>query len=495
MALDANIRGSTSGTGVEVTSLNHLKVTTETNVEANPNNVGAIRFFSENDAGSITGTPYLQAPECSDDYRLRVGMDSLLFDKTFSEITTLDTSTMKLPIVPDATMTITSVSGFITLNAGQASLVSGNKAAIQTQRYFRVRATSPLYVEITGNLTVVPITNQVFEAGIFLNNAGNQPQDGIWFQVTSAGVIGVLAYNGSITQTGVLLPPESLPIANNGTYLLVINSSYVEFWIDDVLYGEVYVPAGQATPFLTDSLPVTIQARNVGTVSAVDQASIRIGDIGVTAGDIASNRSWAAQMSGMGQHCSQGQAGGTMGSTAAYPNATAATTVTGSALSQTAPIVTGLGGQAGIIAAVPGIDGIIYSFQNPVGSVTQPPRNLAIFGIRISATNIGAAAGASGSVLSWSLGYGSTAIGLATAEVATLAAATVKGYRRIPLGLTGIPSAAAIGYQAGEIYAKFDAPITVLPGEFVAVTAKFIAGLATASQVIWTTCMIDGHFD
>ena len=496
MALDANIRGSTSGLGAEVTSLNHLKVTTETNVEANPTNVGAIRIFSENDAGSITGTPYLQAPECSDDFRLRVGMDSLLFDHTFSEVA-LDSSTVKIPILPVG-MTMTLASGFLTLNASLAATANTNFIPIQTQRYFRVRATSPLYVEITGNLTGIPITNQVFEAGLFLNNGVSQPQDGVWFQVTSAGVIGVLAYNGTLTQTGILVSPGNLPISTNGTYLIVINSSYVEFWVDDILYGEIDVPGGQATPFLTDALPVTVQARNAGVVSATSQAAIRIGDIGVTAGDIASNRSWAAQMSGMGQHCSQAQSGATMGSTSAYPNATAATVVTGGAISQSAAIATGLGGQAGIIAAVPGADGIIYAYQNPAGSVTQPPRNLAIFGFRIAATNIGAAAGASGSVLSWSLAYGATGgtiPPLTQAEVVTLVALTVKGYRRVPLGLTGIPSAAAIGYQAGDIVAKFDAPITVLPGEWVVITAKFIAGLATASQVIWTNCMIDGHFD
>lgn len=496
MALDTNIRGSTSGLGAEVTSLNHLKVTTETNVATNPTNVGAIRIISENDPGTVTGTPYLQAPETSDDYRLRVGVDSLLFDKTFSE-TALDNATMKIPTLPVG-MTMTLASGFLTLNAGLAATAATNFIPIQTQRYFRVRATSPLYVEITGNLTAIPITNQVFEAGLFLNNGVSQPLDGVWFQATSAGVIGVLAYNGTITQTGVLVPPESLPIANNGTYLIVINSSYVEFWIDDVLYGEVDVPAGQATPFLSDALPVTVQARNSGIVSASNQAALRIGDIGVTAGDIASNRSWAAQMSGMGQHSSQAQAGATMGTTAAYPNATAATVVTGGAISQTAAIATGLGGQAGLVAAVPGADGIIYAYQNPVGSVSQPPRNLTIFGVRISAANIGAAAGASGSVLSWSLAYGATGgalPGLTQADVVTLSALTVKSYRRVPLGLTGIPSAAAIGYQAPDIVANFNVPITVLPGEWVVIAAKFIAGLATASQVIWTTCMIDGHFD
>lgn len=495
MALDSIIRGSVTGLGAEVNAQNHLKVTTETNVATNPGNVGAVRFISENDAGTITGTPYLQAPETSDDYRLRVGVDSLLFDHTFSE-TALDTSTIKLPILPVG-HTATLASGFLTLNT-TATTASGNFIAAQTQRYFRVRGTSPLYVEITGNLTGVPITNQTFEAGLFLSTGGTQPQDGVWYQVTSAGVIGVLAYNGTITQTGILVTPANLPVNSNGTYLIVINSSYVEFWIDDILFGEIEVPAGQATPFLTDALPVTIQTRNVGVVSLTGQSAIRIGDIAVVSGDIVSNRSWAAQMTGMGGHCSQGQAGGTMGTTAQLPNATAATTVTGGAISQSAAIATGLGGQAGLVAAVPGADGIIYAFQNPVGSVTQPPRNLTIMGMTITATNIGAAVGASGSVLQWSLAYGATGATippLTQADAAALNVLTVKGYRRIPLGLTGFPSAAAIGAQAPNLNITFGAPVTILPGEWVVVTAKFIAGLATASQVIWTTAMFDGHFD
>lgn len=497
MALDTNIRGATTGLGAEVNASNQLKVVLENNVATNPTNVGAVRFISENDAGTVTGTPYLQAPETSDDYRLRVGIDSLIFDHTFSE-TAVDTSTIKLSGVN--TMTATLVGGFLTLNAGAAATASGNYISFQSQRYFRLRATSPLYVELTGTLTTIPITNQVIEVGLFVPTAGTQPQDGVWFQLTAAGVIGMLAYNGTMTSTPILVVPASLPVNNNGTYLITVNSSYVEFWIDDVLYGEIEVPAGQATPFLSDALPVTIMQRNSGIVSAISQSSIRIGDIGVTSGDLATNRSWAAQMTGMGQHASQGQSGGTMGSTASLPNAAAATTVTGTALSQTVANKTGLGGEAGIIAAVAGIDGIIFSYQNPVGSVTQPPRNLTIMGMRISAVNIGAAVATTASIVQWSLAYGAIIVAgtippLTTTEVNTLVAASVKSYRRIPLGLSSFVVGAAIGAQAPDITVKFDAPVTILPGEWMAVTAKFIVGTATASQVIWCNVMFDGHFD
>jgi len=502
MALDTNIRG-VSGLQADVNADGYLKIVTATT--GSPEKIGSIRFISENDAGTVTGTPYLQAPETSDDYRLRIGLDTLALDHTFTE-TSLDSTKWRLPIAPAGTpsaMTATLSGGFLTLNAAGLSTNSGANITIQSQRYFRVRNTSPLYAEFTGNLTGIPITNQVFEVGLFVPTGTTAPADGVWYQVTSAGVIGVISYNGSVTQTGVLVAPGNLPISQNGTYLLLINSHYVEFWIDDVLYGELQIPAGQATPFLTDALPIGMQVRNSGAVSGTGQAAIRIGDVGVTVGDIVTNRTWAAQMSGMGHHGSQLQSGSaSTGTTASLPNATAATTVTGAALSQTVPIKAvatgGFGGEAGITAAAPGIDGMVFSFQNPVGSISQPPRNLTIFGVRISATNIGAAVATTPSTVQWALAYGATGAtvpSLAQGETATLAAVSVKQYRRIPLGISSFLVGAAIGSQAPDITVTFNAPVTLAPGEWMAITAKFIQGTATASQVIWTVASIDAHYD
>lgn len=62
------------------------QVTTPAGVEA-PQYVGAARMFSENDPGTSTGTAYLRSPETSQDYRLRVGMDTILFNDTFNATT------------------------------------------------------------------------------------------------------------------------------------------------------------------------------------------------------------------------------------------------------------------------------------------------------------------------------------------------------------------------------------------------------------------------
>ena len=203
-------------------------------------------------------------------------------------------------------------------------------------------------------------------------------------------------------------------------------------------------------------------------------------------------------MAGMGQNAAIGQNGYTQGTTALLPNATAATTVTGAAISQTVPIAVGLGGQAGIVAGVPGVDGLITSYQVPAPTINITGRNLYITGIRIDAVNIGAAVATTASVLQWSLAYGATGATvptLAQAETGSFITATARSWRRVPLGLHSFIVGAAIGASAEAITVTFDTPHVVRPGEWVASVAKFIVGTATASQVIWSNVMINGYFE
>ena len=492
MALDANVAGLT-GTKADVDSNHNLLVA----LSNTPASIGGVRMFSENDPGTVTGSPYLKSPETSGDYRLRVGLDTLLYDHTFSEITNLDTSRIKLSGI--ATMTAAMAGGgYLSLNASGAATASGNYVSFSTCRCFRLRGASQLYVEIDGNISAAPITNQVLEIGLFLPVAGTAPADGVYWQLDQSGLKGVINFGGTVTQTGVLMAAGSITPNQSKKWTLAISDTEVEFWADDVFLGEIPIPTGQSSPCLTDSLPVTLQQRNSGVVAGSGQMITRIGGICVSAGDLNYVKPFASQMAGMG-HCGyQGQAGGTAGTTAAYPNATAATTLTGTALSQTAAVATGLGGQATITAAVPGIDGAVFAFQNPVGSTTQPPRNLTVTGIKISALNLGAAVATTPTTLAWSLGFGATGATiptLAATETQSLAAASVKAWRRIPLGFSTFLVGALVGQKDSDIYMKFDSPVVIHPGEWIAVVGKFIQGTATASQVIHVHATYDAHFD
>lgn len=498
MALDTIVRGVTSGAGAEVSG-GFLKVITETDAENNAANVGTVRFFSENDPGTITGEVYLKSPETSDDYRLRVGVDTLLLDHTFSE-TSLDTT--KFEVNHSTNMVGSLNNGFLTLNSGLNSVSNGDVFSVGTIRHFKTRGAAPLYVEMTGNLSAPPIANQVIETGLFHFNhmdPGGQPQDGVWFQVTSAGIVGVLAYGGTITTTGILVDPANFPINVNGTYLITVGWGYVEFWIDNVLFGEIEVPTGQASPFLTDSLPVTLQIRNLGAVNASNQASLKMGHIVVSQGDLATHKPWSHQQAGMGSSGYQNQAGATMGSSAYLPNATSATAITGATLSQSASIATGLGGQAGLTAAVPGGDGMVFVYQNPAGNMPgQPSKNLNITGVKLSAVNMGAAVATTPTVIQWSLCFGQnneTLQPLSKVEVNNLSSTTEKSWRKIPLGFTSFMVGEPIGKQCPDLTVTFNSPVVVFPEEWVALVAKFISGTATVSQVIWVNALYDSYFD
>jgi hypothetical protein len=277
---------------------------------------------------------------------------------------------------------------------------------------------------------------------------------------------------------------------------MVIGEREIEFWRDNALLGTLDVPNANGQPFITTSLPAFMMKYDTGNVSNTN--TMRVADVNVTLMDALTSRDWPTQLCTMGQMAYQGQDGGTMGTTALLPNATAATTVTGGALSQTVAIATGLGGQAGIQAAAAGIDGCVTAFQCPTGSTTQTPRNLVICGVRIDSVNIGAAVATTASVLQWSLAFGATGgtiPSLAQAESASFTTATAKAWRRIPLGLQSWIVAAAIGTPAEALMLKFDAPVVVHPGQWVAAVAKFIVGTATASQVIWATVTFDAYYE
>lgn len=455
-----------------------------------PARVGGVRMFSENDAGAITGEAYLQSPETSDDYRLRVGLDTVLFQDSFNA-TSQNTANWKHVFT---TQTMVQASGFLVTN-NNLTATTTTGCYLQTWRHFPFILASQTYAQFELVLDNTVQANQEIYIGLFVGvSATAGPADGAYIKITSAGTAGVINYAGSATASA---PIANAAIGSSSKYTIAVSDSEVEFWKDDNLFATVELPSGNAQPFTTTSLPLCIQSINTGAVAGTP-ARGKIGTVNISQGDIATFRSWAQQMAGCGLMAYQGQNGGTMGTTALLPNATAATTVTGGAISQTVAIATGLGGQAGIVAGAAGADGLITAFQVPTGSTTQTPRNLVITGMRIDSVNIGAAVATTATVLQWSLAFGATGASipsLAQAETGSFVTATAKAWRRVALGLQSWIVAAGIGSPAEQITVAFKSPIVVAPGEWVASVAKFIVGTATASQVIWATVTFDAHYE
>jgi hypothetical protein len=475
MALDSNIVGALSGTGANVDADRQLLVRTNDD----PAKAGAAALYCVNDEGDILGAKYHKSPEVSQDFRMRVGVDTILFSDTFNA-TAQNTGNWKHTFT---TMTMTQSAGFLNVNAAGTSTVANNSAFLQSWRYFALQGTAPLAVEFTGQFTDYPTANEVFMAGLGVAVAAAQPVDGVWFQLSSAGLEGVQRYNsGATVNTTLVADVSTLPLNTNAKYVAVIGEREVEWWIDDVLYGRSEIPNANGQPFLSTSLPVFIQKYNSGTVGSSPNMIVKVGDVSVTLMDLNANMAWANQMASCGLGM-QGLNGGTMGSpqvqwaNTALPTAAAATNTT-------AALGAFLGGIFLMNApAASATDVIIASYQNPVGSVNQTARTMKIRGIKVDCVNSVVAVATTASTFAVAVAWGGSALSLATAETGSFVTATAKARRIQPIGVISFPVGSAIGAQASGIQFDFEAPLVINPGEYVQIIAKILVGTATATEV------------
>jgi len=466
------IEGNTSGNVAEVNASNELKVAL-TN--------GATVFY-ENDPGTITGTPYLKSPEVSTDYRLRVGVDSVWDDDNFN-YTAQNSSKHKYT---STTMTMTWAGGFLNTN-GSSITTTATAAQIQTYRHFPLQGGGGVYCETALALSNTIPTNCNIDWGMFLPAAAGTsiPLDGVYFRANSGGVFGVVNNNGTeITSAAFNFTPA---INHVYKYNISISDSKIEFWIDDVLYAEIPKPTNTGSVFYAGSVPFAIRHHHTGVASAVVQAKIANYTIGVA--DMDNVRLWSANKAGQGLSSIQTPSGFTQGQTANYANSAAPASAT---LSNTTAGYTTLGGQFQF-AAVAGAetDYALFGYQNTTPTTSITGRNLVIRGIWIDTFNMGAAVATTPTVLQWTLGVGSTAVSLATAE-----AAAARAPRRITLGTQAFPVGAAIGADAGKrIDVNLDAPVVVEPGTFLHVILKMPVGTATASQIIRGVVGINAYWE
>ena len=488
------IEGNSSNNVAEVNASNQLKAVLETDVETNPGNVGAVRAFGENDAGSLVGTAYLKSWEISDDYRARVGVDTFLFDDGFNS-TTQNTNNWAYTF---ATMTAAQP-GAGTVNFGVVQgTTSAHGAFMRSFQYFPSITTAPVWHEASWGMFTAPlVTNEVWSCGLGLpGSAILLPTDGVWLQLTSGGLIGRLCFNGVFTDTGVLLTPGDYTVGQIYKHSIMVGNNVIEFWRDDVLLGSVTVPGGNGEPMIQGSLPAFMMKHNTGAVSNTN--TMRVSNVVVTLADLATSKPWGHQMSGAGSFSGVGQNGQAQGSTCGgFGQGAIAATAAGT---NTTANVTGLGGYGVMTAQATNVaaagDMIASSYQNPAATINITGKNLYITNVRVSCMNTGAVVAVTPTSLVWGLAYGHTAVSLATAETASFATATTHAPRRIPLGMCS----AAIGTVVGgsydkEVWANLDTPICVRPGEFIATTVRFRVGTATASQEVTYTVTFAGYWE
>ena len=480
------VEGNTSGNVAEVDSDNQLRVV----LAPSGSMAGYSVIMCENDDGSIAvgSTKIRRSPTISADRRLSVGIDTPVFDQSFQAVAQ-DTGVWKHAFT---TMTVTQGGGFATFNAASSGTTTIG-AYLQSWRYFSLSNCGGVRVSIVGSITNNLPANQVLELGLFIGTITTAPTEGVWFQLTSAGLIGNINYNGTLTSTGVL--NSSLLTANNNVeFEIRMYTSVTEFWLEGQHLGDITTPNGNPVPFMFSSLPVCTQFRNSGTVTGPQQ--FKLGHVSLDMRDVFYNMSFETVQAGMGSMGSQATQGNTMGSTAGITNNQAAGA--GAVMTNTtAATGTGLGGQFSVLPTLAaGTDGILCSYAVPAGTINIEPRTLMIRGVKIHGCVTTVLAGnATPVIFAFSLAYGHTALSLATAEGASFSTNTTKAPRRIPLGYESYAAAAALGTMGstGGVYMPLNSPVAVNAGEFVAICAKNL-GVVTTTGVVTFYVAFDSYW-
>lgn len=464
------IQGGSSTAGLaDVDSNYNLQV----NTPANESLAGFVTFITENDAGSVTGERYMGAVEVSHDYRTRVGIDQTLFNELFPGSGLNST----LWTAPAVTMTVTVAGGFANLNAA-SSIAINAVARVSSYRHFPCYKSYTTYIESEVNFTSLPVVGNVCEWGAGIATSTSAPTDGAFFRLNAVGEFrAVINNNGVETQSGTLDFSALVGVNITRSFLIYITSHTAYFWIDNILVAEVVAPVGQGTTTSSQNLPLLF--RNYNSTATSTAQVMKIAMVNVTLSDMASGKVWPHVLSGGGAHVSQGQTGGTLGTTALYTNSLV--TGAGAAMSNTtAALGSGLGGQ---FAAQPtlaqGTDGIVSSYQVPLGTSTLPGKSLYITRINISSAVTTTLTG--GPVIyAYSLAYGHTNVSLATTE-----SATSKAARRLPLGIQTFAAAAAAGTGTNMIDIDLATPIVVQPGEFIQLVAKNLGTVTSAGVIVF----------
>ena len=470
------IEGNTSGNVAEVNASNELTVA----LSNTPANIGGVRMFSENDPGGILGTPFLRSPEASKDYRLRVGIDTLLLNETFN-YAAQNTGAMAMIAT---TMTASYSAAGAVLNASAITTLSTG-AMIKSYKRLPVIGASSLYGEITCLFTVVPTTNQVIEIGCFDVAAATTVAllDGVLFRINDGVMTGVICNNASENTTGAMTLPT---FGEMHRYVVSIGEREIRFWVDDVLYGSLETPVGLGSPLASGSAPLAARVYHKAVAPLTIQ-QLRVSKMVASMADYHTSKPWSAQLAGMGLMGIQGAGGMTQGQTANYVNSTVPASAT---LSNTAAGYTTLGGQFqfGSVAGAE-TDYALFAYQVPSATAAITGRTLYITGVQIDLFNTVVAVATTATVFQWALAVGSTAVSLATAE-----AATTKAPRRMPLGVQTLPVGSAVGSAAITVDANFQT-VTANAGEFVHIVLKMPIGTATATEVFRGVCRIESYWE
>jgi hypothetical protein len=498
--MGVNIKGGNNTAGLaNVSSTYELQVVTPQTEE----NAGFVQLSTEVDSGDVLGTRTVIPPECSDDYRLRVGLDQTMFNTTFEGTTILTTTWSQLL----TSMTTAQTSGFVVLNSG-SSTTSGHAAYIRSHRHFSTFGTYPTYVDMWIRETAPTAVNAISEWGLLYltAQATTQPIDGIFFRRTSGGTLKAIVTNNSTDVADVTITTTNVPARDGvGTfdptesnhYLVVFHHDIVRFWINDVLVAEIPCPAAQAQFSASSGNPVGFRVVNTGTASPARQLSV--GYVNVGFGDQNTNKPWSHVLCGLGNGSYQFANGNTPGPTVTRAGSTYGHPASGTAraagtwTATTAPALNNLGGlwtSPAISTLTSDADYPVFAFQNPAGTATLPGKTLYITGIRVGEAYVSAAASTNAILLSYIVMVGSSAVATSTAD----AASTVSG-KSITVGGHGFLATEATGSYKPGFEVQFNSPLMVPSGHYFHFVVRPFGTVTANTLVVTSSLAVNGYFE
>jgi len=457
---------------------------------ASPAGVGSLRMFSENDAGTVTGTPALASPETTNDYRLRTVNDTILDDEVFCYA---NQNTGKHSYAA-TTLTMALTSNALVTNSGNITTIN-TASFFRTQQYFELCGSqNATTVVFEAALSAALATNTTIDYGMFLQSGTSPyaPTDGAYFRITSAGFQGVINFNGAETTTSIF--PFTHTINQVYGFKIVINTDKVQFWINNVLYATLVTQVANGAPFASQTLPLQIR-HAIGATAAGAALSLRVFTYNIQVND-QTNLPYQSilSMRGGSQQVQQGATTGGQLTTYATGAEPAAVTLT----ANTAPATNTLGGLFLLpVAITPAAsDYPLFAWQNPLGTAAIPGKVFVCTDVIIGELSVTTALTGGPLLLQWAIGYGSTAASLATTESATFTAGgTTKIARKIPLGAQSLLAASAVGVISPGFQRSFaDAPLPINPGEYLHIILRIPGGTATTAGAPRGSVAVLGYF-
>ena len=348
---------------------------------------------------------------------------------------------------------------------------------IQSSRKFMKLQRVPMQAKFRARL--IPFNNSVMELGFgdatTFNGANST---GAYWQMTSAGVLQPVVTFNTIETPGTDIR-GSINTANYYTFDIFMDDDEAVFTCQDTSTGLIISRQVITLPLtgqrLLSQTQISNQVRLYNTGSAPATApQIILTDAMSLQLDMQSNKPFADAMSLNSRTSWENPFTGAQQAT--WTNSAEPANLT---LSNTAAGLTTLGGKFQFLAvAGAATDYALFGYQVPV------PATLVVTGIDIEVWNTVVAVATTPTLLTWAIGFGSTAVSLATATVT-----------RVPIGAQSFPVGAAVGAKAERISRTFRTPITVGSGRFLHVILRMPVATATATEVFAGMINIEGYFE